>query len=120
MDDEKRRKKPPAGSVKLSLTLVPGSEEFRAYTRIQRKYLDEMNKRQKEQSDDVPCKVSHNSCDIVRGSLFALDEKPKEELPNYMDAAFKPKGRRALNAETPGADGTDSDANLDERATLLH
>jgi hypothetical protein len=117
---EKRRKKPPTGSVKLSLTLVPGTEEFRAYTRIQRKYLDEINKRQKEASDDVPCKVSNNSCDIVRGSLFALDEKPQEELPNYMDAAWKPKGRQPTNTETRDDDKTDSDAKLDEQATLLH
>lgn len=106
--------------VKISLTLVPGTEEYRAYVRIKRKYLTEMNERQKNTSDDEMLKTDLGNCELVRGSLFALDQVPQEELPNYIDAGWKPKGRKALNTVTEDDNETDSDRDLDERATLLH
>ena len=108
-----------SGCVQLSVTLIPGTEEFRAYTRIKRKYLAEMNELQKNASDDEPCKTDLGNCELVRGALFALDDVPQKELPNYINAAWKPKGRPATETFDEG-DETHSNTDLTERGTLLH
>jgi len=110
-------KKPPPGSVQILVTLKPETDELRAYNRIMRKLQDEINKRQKGLSDDVPCVKPPNNCALVRGALFALDNVRQEELPDYFDLAWKPKGRKAIG-DTSGE--TDSDSGLEDRPTLLH
>jgi hypothetical protein len=106
--------------VQLSVMLVPGTEEFRAYTRIKRKYLAEMNERQKDASDDEPCKTHLGNSELVRGSLFALDDVPQKDLPNYIHAAWKPKGRPTTNAQIEEPDDTASDSSLNDQATVFH
>ena len=105
---------------RLSVTLVPGTEEFRAYNRIKRRYLAEINERQRHASDDEPCKTDLGNCELVRGSLFALDDVPQTELPNYINAAWKPKGRPATDVDIDEHDETRSDADLADRDILLH
>src|SRR5689334_9614174 len=109
-----------SGAVQLSVVLVPGTDEFRAYNRIKRKYLAEVNARQLNASDDEICKVEVANCAIVRGSLFALDEVPQEHLPEYLDAAWKPKGRPAVRPPVHDIDKSESDTQPEEQATLLH
>lgn len=110
-----------SGAVQLSVVLLPGTDEFRAYNRIKRKYLAEMNARQISASDDELCKVEVANCAIVRGSLFALDEVPQEHLPEYFDAAWKPKGRPAVKSpSSQDIDKSESESQPEERDTLLH
>ena len=110
-----------SGAVQLSVVLLPGTDEFRAYNRIKRRYLAEMNARQISASDDELCQVEVANCAIVRGSLFALDEVPQEQLPEYLDAAWKPKGRPAVKPpSSQGIDKSESDSQPEEQATLLH
>ena len=110
-----------SGAVQLSVVLLPGTDEFRAYNRIKRKYLAEMNARQINASDDELCKVEVANCAIVRGSLFALDEIAQEHLPEYLDAAWKPKGRPAIRpSSSQDVDKSESDSQPEEQATLLH
>lgn len=117
----KSSKSPGASTVIITLRLEPGTEEYRAYNRIKRKYHDEMAKRQKSASDDEPCKTHLGNCEMVRGSLFALDQIDQTELPEYIDAAWKRKGRPSLNAGgEEGNEQTNSDADLNEQALLLH
>lgn len=112
-------------AIQLSVVLVSGTEEFRAFNRIKRKYLAEMNSRQTKASDDEPCNTEVANSAIVRGALLALAEVPQEELPEYLDAAWKPKGRPAIkvtpsqHVEQPEAEPK-PDADLPERASLLH
>lgn len=111
----------PEGSVKINLTLVPGSDEYSAYVSIKNKYQDEMLKRRKANVTNQLCKTDTGNCELVRGALYALDEVPQDELPDYINSAWKPKGRHALNSEIKEPEKqTDSDAKLDDRDTILH
>jgi hypothetical protein len=114
------RDSPSAKEVVITVTLKPGTEEYRAYNRIKRKYHDEMAKRQKSASDDEPCETHCRNSEVGRGAVLALDRVPQEELPEYIDAALKPIGRPSRKRKIEDGGATDSDAGFDERATLLH
>jgi hypothetical protein len=117
---KKSRESPGARAVVITVTLEPGTEEYRAYNRIKRKYHDEMAERQKSVSDDEPCETHFRNSEVGRGAVLALDHVPQKELPEYIDAALKPKGRPASKGEIEDGGETNSEASLDERATLLH
>jgi hypothetical protein len=89
---------------------------------IKNKYQDEKAKRRKANVTNQLCKTDTGNCELVRGALFAFDQVvPQEELPEYIDSAWKHKGRHALNSDIEDPDSqTDSDAKPDSRATVLH
>lgn len=117
--NEKGTRKYPEGSFKISLWLVPGTDEFRAYNQIVNDYIDELSKRRETATADTTCPNSWGKSDIARGAILALADVPPKKLPNYIQAAWKHKGRKALNPDTDG-DEAHSDTDLEERPTLLH
>jgi len=117
----KSTRKLPEGSIKIALTLVPGTDEYAAFLSIKNKYQDEKDRRRKANASNQLCKTDTGNCELVRGALLALDRVSQEELPEYIDSAWKPKGRHALISEIENPEKqTDSDTQLDGRATLLH
>jgi hypothetical protein len=107
-------------AIVISVTLEPGTEEFRAFNRVKRKYHEEMAKRQKNASDDDPCETHFRKSEVGRGGILALDNVSPEKLPEYIHAATKPIGRPSANADEDSTERTSPDAKLDDRATLLH
>lgn len=115
-----KRRRYPVGTIQISLYLVPGTDEYSAFVSIKNKYQDEMNKRRQANPNQL-CKTDTEKCELIRGSLFALDQIPQEELPAYIDSAFKQKGRHSLKPDIDESEKADSDAKLGDRAnTLLH
>jgi hypothetical protein len=117
-----KNRKLPEGTIKLSVNLIPGTDEYVAYVSIRNKYQDEMSRRRKASSTVQLCKADLGNCEMVRGALFALDNVPPEELPNYIDSAWKQKGRHSLNnvieqTEKQADSGTQLD---DQAAVILH
>jgi len=109
-------------AIHLSVTLVPGTDEYRAYNRIKRMYLAEINERQKHASDDEPCKTELGKCELVRGAILALADVPQKDIPDYIDAGWKRKGRPHLGVDEQESEDeqADSDSRLNDRTPLLH
>ena len=107
----------PAGTIQISVFLVPGTDEHEAFVSINNKYQDEMNRRRKAHPNQL-WKTDALKCEVVRGGLFALDEVPQDELPSYI--AAKRKGRHSLKPDIDVSEQTDSDAKLSDRVTPLH
>jgi hypothetical protein len=116
---EKGQRKPPPGSIKISLWLVPGTPEFKAYNCIVKKYVKETANRQDAESDDTPVKRPYVVSDIARASILAFADVPQEKVPDYVDAAWKHKGRKSSSVDADAGSEPDADS-VDDRPTLLH
>ena len=116
-----KNRKLPAGTIRILLNLIPGSDEYSAYVSVRNKYQDEMSNRRKANLTGQVCKADTGNCELMRGALYDLDQVPQDNLPDYIDAAWKPKGRHALNSQIEATEQqTDGNTTLDDRDITLH
>jgi hypothetical protein len=106
----------PKEGCTLTLPIVGGTEEFRLYNRLKRRYLTECALRQRDASDDEPCETELGNSEIVRAGLLALDQLEPEDLLVVLAAAKKKKGRPEMKVTASQRDANIRSRKSDRRS----